>query len=85
MGKSDTEVILSSSALSEDETTASPVTAADMKTRGWRNLWLQPFLLAILILTGLIGALASDGVWDLFFCLLLAWPVFKMGYHYYRG
>jgi len=74
MGKSDTEDILG----------GLPDTQTGVKSRGWSNLWLQPLILFILILAGLIGALVEDGWWDLLFCVMLVYPIYKICYHYYR-
>ena len=52
--------------------------------KGWR-LWGQPLIMFLLILAGLIGALIEEGWWDLFFCLLLAYPIFKTCWHYFSG
>ena len=42
------------------------------------SLWLTfcwPLVLAVLSLTGLVGALLTDGVWDWIFAVLIASPV----------
>lgn len=76
MGKPDTE----------NPVTVTAGRATDHKARGsgWRSLWLQPLLLGLLIIVGLVGALLRDGWWDLLFSLLLTYPIFKICYHFYR-
>lgn len=47
------------------------------------KLWGKPFLFAILLLGGLIGALAGNGIWDYLCCLALAIPVLVVVRKYY--
>ncbi|SEA46414.1 hypothetical protein SAMN05192529_12038 [Arachidicoccus rhizosphaerae] len=49
----------------------------------WWTLWGYPLIMFVLIMVGLIGALVEDGWWDLFFCLLLIFPLYKICHHYY--
>ena len=68
MGKSETEKVKASAA----------------QYNNWAKTWGQPLFLGVITLAGLIGALVKDAYWDLFFCFLLCYPIFKIVFHYYR-
>jgi hypothetical protein len=42
------------------------------------RLWLRPILIALLSFSGLIAALAGDGIWDLYSWIALGIPVALM-------
>jgi hypothetical protein len=42
------------------------------------RLWVKPILIAVLSLSGLIAALAGDGLWDAYSWIALGIPVVLM-------
>ena len=42
------------------------------------RMWGKPILVGVLSITGLVGALVGDGIWDVFSWLALGIPLFYM-------